>query len=196
MRPKPFIKTVVVVATIGAIVLAGMLSSPRRVQAIDDDDERGESKIQRGLDIAPVSLNLAGKSRELVGLGSYIVNAQADCNGCHSAGPQSEYLPGGNPYLGQQEKINPATYLGGGRDFGPYPGPGPFPHIISRNLTPDKTGLPEGGHTLSEFMEIIRTGVDMHHLHPTCTGAPDGKCLPPPFDGSRLQVMPCPSITT
>lgn len=89
-------------------------------------------------------------------------------------------------------RLNPATYLGGGRDFGPFPGPGPFPHIISRNLTPDKTGLPEGGHTFDEFVQIIRTGVDMDNLHPTCTGAPDGNCLPPPFDGTRLQIMPWP----
>src|SRR5215472_16842613 len=98
MRPKPFIKAVGVVATVGAVVLAGMLSSPRRAEAIDDD-ERGESKIQRGFEIAPVPLNLAGKDRALVGLGSYIVNAQADCNGCHSAGPQTEFLPAGNPYF-------------------------------------------------------------------------------------------------
>jgi hypothetical protein len=32
----------------------------------------------------------------------------------------------------------------------------------------------------------------MDNLHPTCTGAPDGNCLPPPFDGTRLQIMPWP----
>jgi hypothetical protein len=32
----------------------------------------------------------------------------------------------------------------------------------------------------------------MDHLHPTCTGAPDGTCLPPPFDGALLQIMPWP----
>ena len=32
----------------------------------------------------------------------------------------------------------------------------------------------------------------MDHLHPTCTGAPDGICLPPPFDGNLLQIMPWP----
>jgi hypothetical protein len=99
---------------------------------------------------------------------------------------------GGNPYFGQPAVVNPATYLGGGRDFGAYPGPGPFPHIISRNLTPDKTGLPEGGHTLQDFVQILRTGIDLDHLHPTCTGAPDGTCLPPPFDGTLLQIMPWP----
>jgi PKD domain len=68
----------------------------------------------------------------------------------------------------------------------------PFPHIISRNLTPDKTGLPGGGHSLQEFMQIIRTGIDMDHIHPTCAGKPDGKCIPPPFNGDLLQIMPWP----
>jgi len=192
MTLKQFVKPVGAIAIFAAIVLAGMLSSSPRTRAIADDNDSNESKIQRGFEIAPVPLNLDGKNRELVGLGSYIVNAQADCNGCHSAGPQTEFARGGNPYFGQPEKINPATYLGGGRDFGPFPGPGPFPNIVTRNLTPDKTGLPEGGRTFSEFVQIIRTGVDMDNLHPTCTGAPTGSCLPPPFDGTRLQIMPWP----
>lgn len=172
-----------------AITLAVVSMKAPRVQASDDDTE---SRVQIGLRIAPVPLNLQGKDRALVGLGSYLVNAVADCNGCHSAGPPTEFARGGNPYLNQPTKINPATYLGGGRDFGPYPGPGPFPHIVSRNLTPDKTGMPEGGHTFAEFLQIIRTGVDLDHLHPTCTGAPDGTCLPSPFDGALLQIMPWP----
>jgi hypothetical protein len=193
MTPRKFVKPAAAAAAFATIIFAGMLISSPRVKATDDDDERNESKIRQGFEIAPVPLNLEGKNRELVGLGSYIVNAQGDCNGCHSAGPQTEFARGGNPYLlGQTEKINPATYLGGGRDFGPFPGPGPFPHIVSRNLTPDRTGRPEGGHTLAEFVTIMRTGVDMDQLHPTCSGAPTGNCLPPPFDGTRLQIMPWP----
>ena len=190
MTPKQFRKSASAVAIVAASLIAGMLTNARRVQA--DQEDREESRIRRGFQIAPVPLNLEGKNRALVGLGSYIVNAQADCDGCHSAGPATEYAPGGNPYFGQRTKVNPDTYLGGGRDLGPFPGPGPFPHIISRNLTPDKTGLPEGGHTYEEFVQILRTGVDMDHLHPTCTGAPDGTCLPAPFDGNLLQIMPWP----
>jgi hypothetical protein len=177
---------------IAGLALAGILLSSPRGKA-DDKGDGSDSRIEQGFDIAPVPLNLEGKNRALVGLGSYIVNAQGDCDGCHSAGPRTEFLPGANPYfIGQTERINPATYLGGGRDFGPFPGPNSPLHIISRNLTPDKTGLPEGGHTFAEFVEIIRTGVDMDHLHPTCTGAPNANCVPPPFDGSRLQIMPWP----
>ena len=192
MTPKQAIRAASAVATIAVVALASTFLSSRRVHATSEDNGSDESRIRRGFEIAPVPLNLEGKNRALVGLGSYIVNAVADCNGCHSAGPATEFAPGGNPYFNQPTQINPATYLGGGRDFGPYPGPGPFPHIVSRNLTPDKTGRPEGGHTFKEFVRIIRTGVDMDHLHPTCTGAPDGTCLPPPFDGALLQVMPWP----
>ena len=148
MTSRRRVTSVVAIAGFAVIVTAGMLIKAPRVHAGEDGDDH-DSRIRRGFEIAPVPLNLEGKNRALVGLGSYIVNAQGDCNGCHSADPATEFAPGGNPYFGQPTKINPATYLGGGRDFGPFPGPGPFPHIISRNLTPDKTGRPEGGNTFS-----------------------------------------------
>jgi hypothetical protein len=195
MTLKQFVRPAGAIAVFTAIALAAMLSSSRPARATDDDDnDRNESKVRKGFQIAPVPLNLKGKDHELVGLGSYIVNAQADCNGCHSAGPQTEFLPGFNPYFGQPAKINPATYLGGGNDFGPFPSPDSpqkLTHLFARNLTPDKTGLPEGGHTFAEFLTIIRTGKDFDHLHPNCsTGQTD--CLPHPFKGELLQVMPWP----
>ena len=193
MTYSRYLKIVAVVGAFVGMVTAGMINVSKRVAAHDDDDEdREESKVRRGFEIAPVPLDLVGKNRHLVGLGSYIVNAQGDCNGCHSAGPATEFAPGGNPYFGQPTKVNTATYLGGGRDFGPFPGPGPFPHIISRNLTPDKTGRPEGGNSFAQFKAIIRTGIDTDKVHPTCKGAPDGKCIPAPFDGDLLQIMPWP----
>lgn len=89
--------------------------------------------------------------------------------------------------------VNQSTYLGGGYDFGAeIPG---TPDIVSRNLTPDKTGLPVGGLKFVDFRSIIKTGVDLDKFHPTCTGARDGSCLPPPFDGSVLQIMPWPSFS-
>ena len=195
MTDRKFLKAAGVITAFVAIVFAGMVTSSRRVVAHeDDDDERDEARIHRGLGIAPVPLDFVGEKRSLVGLGSYIVNAQGDCNGCHSAGPATEFAMGGNPYFGQKPtKVNPKTYLGGGRHFVLIPGPpGMFPDIISRNLTPDKTGRAEGGNTFAQFETIMRTGVDMDKVHPTCTGAPDGKCIPPQFDGSLLQIMPWP----
>src|SRR5713226_1088773 len=101
MTPRKFVKASAAAAAFAAIVFAGMLSSSPRVKATNDDGDKSESEIQQGFEIAPVPLNLDGKDRALVGLGSYIVNGQGDCNGCHSAGPATEFLPGGNPYFGQ-----------------------------------------------------------------------------------------------
>ena len=78
--------------------------------------------------------------------------------------------------------MNPDAYLKGGQSFGNLPAPG-FAEIITRNLTPDKEGKP-AGLSLTEFLRVIRTGVDLDKWHPTCTGAPNGHCVPAPFDGS------------
>lgn len=106
-----------------------------------------ESRIQRGFQIAPVPLNLKGRNRALVGLGSYIVNAQAGCNDCHTNPP---YAPGGDPFEGEPEQINVDGYLAGGTAFGPF---------ISANITPDDHGLP-AGLTFQEFKAVLRTGHD------------------------------------
>jgi hypothetical protein len=194
MRHTRLLKTAAIVAAFAVIVLAGTVNGSKRVGARDDQssDRKEESRIQHGFEIAPVPLNLQGKNRALVGLGSYIVNAVGDCNGCHSAGPQTEFAPGGNPYqlsppFSGKTQINTANYLGGGRDFGPYVS---LPHLYSRNLTPDKTGLPVGGHSYEEFVEIMREGTDFDHVHPSCTapGTP-ANCLAAPFNGELLQVM-------
>ena len=177
----------------GALVI-GLLSAVPNVWA---EDNSGDGwRIQRGFEIAPVPLNMRGKNRALVGLGSYLVNAVGDCNGCHTASPPAEYAAGGNPYFkGHQPKVvNQATYLGGGSDFGSLiPG---TPDIVSRNLTPDRTGRPEGGRTFAEFLLIMRTGVDLDHRHPNCAGPSTLQCYgsDQPFDGDLLQVMPWPTF--
>ena len=191
---KHFVKAAGTTAALVSLVFTGILISSSGMQALEDDDnDSGQSKIQKGFQIAPVPLNLAGKNRALVGLGSYIVNAVSECNGCHSAGPPTAFVPNFNPYFGQPKKVNPATYLGGGRDFGPFPGPNSAVHIVSRNLTPDKTGRAIGGAKFSEFIEIIRHGTDFDHLHPTCSATVTTNCLPPPFRGDLLQIMPWPA---
>lgn len=188
MTPLQCVKGVGAATAIG--VLVGVVIGSGQVRA-GDDDHLGDARVSKGFQIAPVPLNLARKNKALVGLGSYLVNASGDCNGCHSNGPATEFTPTGDPYLlsppggpfDGHTKINPATYLGGGRDFGAFPGPLSPVHIVARNLTPDKTGLPVGGETFSEFRNIMRTGVDLDHLHPS---------LPPPFNGAVLQIMPWP----
>jgi hypothetical protein len=105
------------------------------------------ARIIRGFQISPVRLNLRGKDRNMVGLGSYIVNAQAGCNDCHTNPP---FAPGGDPFRGEPKRINAARYLAGGTSFGPF---------ISRNITPDDEGLP-AGLTFQEFRRVMRTGHD------------------------------------
>jgi len=180
-----------VVAAFGVVSITVNLLHVPRVKA-ESESEGGDSRIRIGFAAAPVPLKYSARNKDMVGLGSYLVNVAGDCNGCHSAGPKTEYTRGGNPYFKQPTQVNPATYLGGGRDFGPLiPGSA---HIISRNLTPDASGLPEGGNTFDQFEQIMRTGVDLDSLHPNCKGAPNANCIPKPFEGSLLQIMPWPSL--
>lgn len=133
------------------------------------DDDRGdrfdEGQIRRGFEIVPagLALNLTGKNRALVGLGSYIVNTTG-CNDCHT---HRAYAPGGDPFQGQPEMINVAQYLAGGRTFPPSP-------FVAANITPDYAGKP-AGLPLKEFISVLRTGHD-----------------PKDPVGDLLQVMPWP----
>ena len=176
------------------VALAAMFIGTPRGKANEQGDD-SDSRIRRGFEIAPVHLNLPGLNPALVGLGSYLVNTEG-CNDCHSAGPRTQYARGGNPYFGRPKQVNPATYLGGGRDFGKLANP-PIgsAHIISRNLTPTpKTGLPGGDITYEKFLKIMRNGKDFDGIHPTCAGAPNTGCVPVPFDGDLLQIMPWPNL--
>ena len=200
------------VVMLGVIVLGGLWRGSPSVQAQDNHYDTEAARIKVGFEIAPVPLHLEGKDRDLVGLGSYWVNGVSDCNFCHTAGgpPNFNYAASFNPYFGQRKKTDPTTYLAGGTDFGPAipPIPGVYPpaaygsyvgpDIIARNLTPDKTGRPEGGHTFEQFKQILKDGTDLDRIHPTCTEPPEdpntATCLPPPVDGSLLQVMPWPNF--
>jgi len=204
MSLEPFIKSGTALAVAGVIVAGGMLLSSSRVQAQAANTSQDEVEI--GLKIAPVPLNLTGKDRNLVGLGSFIVNAQADCNGCHTSDPANEYKDPGNPYFNQHPTVvNTANYLAGGQNFGSV-GAGIFngktgagPDIVTRNLTPDYTGLPEGGHTFADFYTIMKTGHDFDHLHPNCSSTITDNCyFATPgneVDGALLQIMPWPTFS-
>jgi hypothetical protein len=141
------------------VFLAASLLPDTRVRAEDDGEPGHDSRIRQGFAIAPLPLNLHGKNPALVGLGSYYVNAVASCADCHTNFPQ--YLPGGNPFLGQPKEINLANYLTGGR---PFPAADPT-HvenpIVSRSLRPEN-GLP-AGLTLDQFVDVMRNGTDYDH---------------------------------
>ncbi len=91
----------------------------------------------------PLALSgLTGDQLEQVGQGSYLVNAMADCNGCHTA--------------------DPSKFLAGGAQFSSAAPQFPF-NVTTRNLTPDPTtGLPANIHSADEFVQVIRTGADLH----------------------------------
>ena len=200
------VTALVLVAALALSIHLGHSRASAQNGFVNDNNGAQDEKlaIQIGYSVVPplVKLNTAGLDADLVGLGSYIVNVTGDCNGCHSAGPATEFLGNGNPYTRQVPNgpysgvasDNPGTYLGGGRDFGGFPTPNSPLHVISRNLTPDASGKPEG-HTLEEFFTILRTGVDMDQLHPNCTGAPNSSCTPFPFDGSKLLIMRWPAFS-
>ena len=102
---------------VAAIGVVGMLSNPPRLAAQDD-----EARIEQGLAIAPVNLTYSHKDRKLVGLGSYIVNASGDCNGCHSSGTPASL--GIYPYPPRRKPVfRPAAKAGSfglserGREF-------------------------------------------------------------------------------
>jgi len=125
------------------------------------------ARIFRGYQINPVPLRLRGLDRDLVGLGSYIVNAQGGCNDCHT---NPSFAPGGDPYKGQPKKINAAHYLAGGQTFGPF---------TSRNITPEGSKNLPAGLTFPQFKQVMRTGLDPENAHPQL--------------GPFLQVMPWPT---
>ncbi len=127
-----------------------------------------QERSDLGLAMAPVPVNAGfGKTRFLIGLGSYLTNTM--CISCHT---NPTYAAGGNPFMGQPEKVNAANYLAGGTAFGPF---------VSRNLTPDpkQNNLP-AGLTLEQFTNTLRTGEDLKKVHP--------------FISPKLQVMPWPEI--
>ena len=106
-----------------------------------------KSKVQIGLNLAPVPLDLHGKNRDMVAQGSYLVNAVGGCNDCHSC---PSYAEGHDPYQGGDGQINANNYLAGGVAFGPF---------VSDNITPDVSGKP-AGLSREQFITLIRTGHD------------------------------------
>lgn len=157
-----------------------------------DRDRDRQSLVQQGFEISPIpkdQLNFKGKDPYLVGLGAYLVNAAADCSGCHSfprflvKGDTAGSNPGFNdPYLGVpsdqslaqsplRANFNNKHYLAGGRCFGPFQ---------SRNITPDASGRPLGL-TEEEFFRVMRTGEDVacekNPTDPICALGPNTAVL-------------------
>jgi len=154
MKPV-LLSTFAVVALFAAATVIG--NFPLKGDDNNQNPGERELEVQTGFRISPVKLNLQDKDPELVGLGSYIVNAQGGCNDCHTC---PSYSPGHNPFpapfgVSGDGQVNSANYMAGGIAFGPPPPVG----VISANLTPDATGKPHGL-TLDQFEIALRTGHD------------------------------------
>ena len=147
-----------------ALAVAAVALTTAKVKERNEQVDSDDVRVTIGLHIAPLPLNPKAGTRTQIGLGSYLVNAVGDCNGCHST---SEYAAGGNPFLGQPKVIDTTTYLKGGQAFGPF---------ISRNLRPEiGSGLP-AGLTYAQFASAMRHGTDFDN------------------PGQLLQVMPWPAF--
>jgi len=193
------VKTLLVITALGVLTVT-ILPKSGKADDINSKVVDEQQMIQIGLKGSPVPITFGDWDPDLVGLGSYLVNFSADCNGCHTNAPATEFTGPGSPYLLTPPNgpyngtitVNPATFLGGGQDFGAFPSPNMSVHIISRNITPDKTGMAAGGETLAQFLQVLTTGTDMDLVHPNCSAMITTNCLLPPFNGALLQVMPWP----
>jgi hypothetical protein len=148
LEEKAMNRGIKIAALLTAFVLVTVLTNTSSGQDGDSAAKSEKKRVQKGLEISPVPLNFRQRDRDLVGLGSYIVNAQALCADCHTC---PTYAPGHNPFDGVGDgQINATNYLAGGVPFGPF---------ISANITPDASGKP-AGLDFDEYLELIRTGHD------------------------------------
>lgn len=149
--------------TVLAVAAAAILVSIAGYQFANGQESLGAYKFsrdsQQGKAIAPVTLNLEGKNPDLVYLGSYLVNAQADCVSCHTCPSYkglNPYALGGAGLSGNPKVINTENYMAGGT---PFPGRGAQGSTITApNLTPDSSGLP-GGMTYDDFKNAMQNGM-------------------------------------
>ena len=137
-----------IVAVCASALIVGLGITVMKAQ--DDSGSPDQSRIQIGFRYASdqgITLDLKGRNRASVGLGSYLVNNVGGCNDCHTAPP---YTSDPYAFLGAPKQINVACYLAGGQEFGPF---------VSRDITPWEDGKP-AGLTFDQFKHVIRTGED------------------------------------
>ena len=165
------------VVAFGMAIVAADHDRPGQIKHFDHDDDDDDQRVAVGFKYAReqgITLDFRRKDKELVGLGSYLVNAVGGCNDCHTAPPYTQ-----DPFasLGAPKQINIPCYLAGGTPFGPPPFGLPPASPVSRDITPFEDGKP-AGLTFNEFRHLIRTGED------------------PDNPGQVLRVMPWPVFQT
>lgn len=129
-------KTALTAAAFALVAASGLLITSSQAANDNNPTQDEKIKIATGQRVAPVQLDFGKKDKDMVYLGSYLVNAVAGCSDCHTARGSSKYLAGG-------------------QDFG---------LAISRNITPDATGKP-AGLVFSDFSQAVRNGVDPDKIH-------------------------------
>lgn len=118
--------------------------------------------------------DLAPEERAKVGRGSYLVNALAPCNDCHTDDDDDGQFDGG--LIPFTVDVSTAAYLAGGVDLGAFFGAG---SIFSRNLTPhDTTGLLL---TEDQFIQVLRFGADFRR--------PGGSLRVPPHFPAEFHMV-------
>jgi hypothetical protein len=148
--------------------LAFVAPSGSSYAADNNGDNIDTSLIQQGFDASPIppeKLNLMGKNPAMVGLGSYLVNGAADCNGCHTF---PHYLrPGGTTPTTTNTTAN-VTGLGSNPTYGnPYldPPQQPLQGQLQVNINADTT---------HGFVSMTPTGVPIYQFNHMLAG---GRCF-------------------
>src|SRR4030095_16746503 len=106
------LRTLMIALALAALASILVAAAPEEKKVPQDTEL---SRIIRGYQIAPVKLITKGRDRDLLGLGSFIVNAQAACNDCHTHPP---FVTGGDPFQGAPEQMNSTHFLAGARALG------------------------------------------------------------------------------
>ena len=100
------------IVLLGGLYFAGAMigSAQEGWQQPADSTGLPNNEWKRGLAISPVSVNLNGRDKRMVGLGSYIVNARAGCADCHTSAMHTQ-IPAGNLDLDPSESPSPYVNL-------------------------------------------------------------------------------------
>ena len=164
-----------VTAMSAALILITITSTASLADDRDRDRDGGgdrisSSVVQQGFRISPIpfdKLNLAGRDRALVALGSYLVNGVGDCNGCHTF---PRFLRPGltvRPTSGSPATTN---FTGNEQSLGSDPRYG-NPYLDTKGLDPS-TGL-------QDLNGQLKANVNADTTHGIVTHTPTGTAIYP-----------------
>ena len=159
--------------TFGIAIVTAEHDRPGQIESHDSDDVR----VRVGFDYAHaqgIAFNLRHRDRELVGLGSYLVNAIGGCNDCHTAPPYTKdpYSRARRTEADQQRVLSRRRIA-----VRTLPSACRRPRRSRATSRPSKTACPRDL-TFAQFRHVIRTGED------------------PDNPGQVLRVMPWPIYQT